>query len=866
MNINTSGGSSSYVNSASSNKGFSGLASGVDTEKMVEQLLSGTQNKIDKQNAVRQQLVWKQEIYRDIISSINSFQSKYFSVGGSSNLLSQSFFNAMGATTSSNHFKVTATSSASVGKTSVAVQRLASVTKLTSGSGVSGKLQGKIDTEAFQDMVEEHLTGERTVTFDVDGTKVEVDFTDIFVKDGKFTDLSESEKNQAIADRINSAMAENDLGETVTAEVKYGKLTMTSLDEKKAISVDEDSSALGLSALGLSASDKSSANTVKHNQTLTSTLAAKSVYSFNVSLDDSQKVVEIDLSKIVDGDGKVDLDQLKNEMQSKIDLAHGAGQITVASNAGDASFELQVSAGRKVMIAGTRGDLEKLGFQNGQSNRIGVSSELKDLYFANGLQGSRFSFSINGKEFEFKDTDAIGDIMAEVNGAGAGVRIVYKPLEDKFVMESTSSGVGHEIRLEQKEGNLLNAMFGSGVDGTLKTGSSVTSGLLTIEVPDPAEGESPTAPVTGDMTLAEAGLSGLVTGGAGDDTKLKDLESLGIGLSFQDGRITFTGSGDAASVGTPELMEKLFGSKTVSLGADATDADGNVLSRGVYERGENALVEIDGILTERSSNSFTVNGLNIELTSVSEETSPGVFKADTIETTRGTDQIMDGIKSFINDYNELIGKLNKLVDQEANYRDYPPLTSAQKKEMSEREIELWEEKAKEGLLRRDSAVDEFLQSMRSVLYTKPDGCSYAIYNLGIQTSDAWEDKGKLVMDADGEVRLRQILESNPDEVLKLFTDSQQGIAVQMNKVITKTANLSSGSPGTLVQIAGVKGRASDKDNDIYDRLKDIDSKIAALKRTYEKEKTRYWNQFNAMESALSNLNAQSSWLMQMLGS
>ena len=62
MDVNST---STYVNKASSNKGFSGLASGMDTESMVEQMLSGTQNKIDKQNATKQQLEWKQEIYRD---------------------------------------------------------------------------------------------------------------------------------------------------------------------------------------------------------------------------------------------------------------------------------------------------------------------------------------------------------------------------------------------------------------------------------------------------------------------------------------------------------------------------------------------------------------------------------------------------------------------------------------------------------------------------------------------------------------------------------------------------------------------------------------------------------------------------------
>ena len=37
--------------------------------------------------------------------------------------------------------------------------------------------------------------------------------------------------------------------------------------------------------------------------------------------------------------------------------------------------------------------------------------------------------------------------------------------------------------------------------------------------------------------------------------------------------------------------------------------------------------------------------------------------------------------------------------REKRYRDFPPLTEKQKEDMEEREIELWEEKAKSGMLR-----------------------------------------------------------------------------------------------------------------------------------------------------------------------
>ena len=118
---------------------------------------------------------------------------------------------------------------------------------------------------------------------------------------------------------------------------------------------------------------------------------------------------------------------------------------------------------------------------------------------------------------------------------------------------------------------------------------------------------------------------------------------------------------------------------------------------------------------------------------------------------------------------------------------------------------------------------------------------------------------------DGEARLRQMIESDPASVMQLFTDSEEGLAVKLNTILDRTAKISSGAPGALVELAGVKGKASEKNNSLNARLQEIDKRIATLKRTYEKEKTRYWKQFNAMEQMIANMNSQSSWLSQQLG-
>ena len=67
-----------YSVSASSTNGIAGLVSGMDTDSMVKEMLSGTQSKIDAQKQLKQQIEWKQEMYREVISGINTFRDKYF--------------------------------------------------------------------------------------------------------------------------------------------------------------------------------------------------------------------------------------------------------------------------------------------------------------------------------------------------------------------------------------------------------------------------------------------------------------------------------------------------------------------------------------------------------------------------------------------------------------------------------------------------------------------------------------------------------------------------------------------------------------------------------------------------------------------
>lgn len=288
-----------------------------------------------------------------------------------------------------------------------------------------------------------------------------------------------------------------------------------------------------------------------------------------------------------------------------------------------------------------------------------------------------------------------------------------------------------------------------------------------------------------------------------------------------------------------------------------SDTSGNLLEvmfGGTPEviSGQNAILEVDGTRIERNTNTFELDGITIELTGTTSATDSPI----NLTTSQDTDKIVNSLKSFVEDYNALIAGLNSRIREDANYKSYPPLTAAQKKEMSDREIELWEEKSKEGLLRNDSNISGLLSSMRTALYSTVEGAGIAIFDIGIETSGNWKDNGKLILD---EEKLKAALTTNADAVQKLFTDSTNGLAVKMQDALKAAANVSSASPGTMVQYAGTKDVLT-TNNTLYHEMKTISDVINRLNQTYEREKTRYWKQFTAMEKALANLNTQSSWL------
>lgn len=272
------------------------------------------------------------------------------------------------------------------------------------------------------------------------------------------------------------------------------------------------------------------------------------------------------------------------------------------------------------------------------------------------------------------------------------------------------------------------------------------------------------------------------------------------------------------------------------------------ISEGTYN-GSNAKLTIEGVSVEKENNTFTIDGITYSL---KDTTSSAVsFSVD-----QDIDSTIEKVKTFVSAYNDLIDQLQTKLAEEIKY-DYDPLTEDQKDEMDDDEIAKWEEAAKSGIIRNDTTISNMLSTMRSAFYTPVSSAGITASSIGL-TTGTWTDQGKITLD---ESVLREALEENADAVASVFSDvssssdgstkfSESGLISRLSTAMSKcTSQLSN------VSISNLNKNISSATTAL-DELKD---------RMAEEEES-YWTKMTNMETALSTLNSQSTWLSAQISS
>ena len=238
---------------------------------------------------------------------------------------------------------------------------------------------------------------------------------------------------------------------------------------------------------------------------------------------------------------------------------------------------------------------------------------------------------------------------------------------------------------------------------------------------------------------------------------------------------------------------------------------------------------------------------------------------------KDSSSVKEALKKFVESYNQLIDDVYSYIGTapatDSNGDKYEPLTDDEKEEMSEDEITKWEEKAKQGVLYNDSTVSTIMSQMRTALYnsvTLDDGSKFGLYSLGIKTSSEYSKHGKLEIDDDA---FDKAFENNQDAIVKLFTDSENGMMAKLNKVMDNAVKSTGKAEtrGTLVKKAGKADSSVTTDSYIYKEMKRMQTRLSELKTRYDDKEEYWWKVFTKMETAMSELNRQTSYISAYLG-
>jgi len=825
-----SGVSNSNANSLYGNRNvLTGLASGMDTESMIENSVKGIRLKMTGISQKQTKLQWKQEAYQSITDKLVQFSRKYTSYTSATNLLSPSFFNKAVTTTSNgaNAACVSATGRTSSNVQIDAVAQLATASRYETSSseilntvlhedgtlkpiiqaGSAINLQGSTDlskvsgtmtlaygsqslslnfgeTETYNN-VDEYVTAIRqklsnqTIAFS-DGSIATADKAiGVSVVDGniKFTD-NKASGNTVYISGVSGKLAETFASTPFNSETKQNTLPMSGMTE------------------------------LKYSAQIMDLTSGKSM---TFTLDGTKKTITLPTKDEITAKGGSADTAFKDLLQDKLTAAFGANKIAVSDQAADPDTNLQL-----------RFTIEK-------GSSLSVSSDVNTTL---GLSKSA-STSL--------DTSKTLGALLGSTGSTLGTLTGGVLLKAEGTVKKQTDG-----SYRDSKGNLVNAggeRLGS--DGNLLYGF--------------------------DLKLNDKVL-GTYTRDTALDSILVDINSnteLGFSVNYSKTTNQFvlnakdTGEGHTLSFGAG-LAQSIFGSSQVAT------------------QGKDAKIKmtVNGSTLEvtRSSNTFDVDGLSVTVKSTFNGSMNGSTPsynspaADpvTFKTTTNADTIVNAVKSMVEDYNAAIKEIHSafstLPAQKANKSRYEPLTDEDKENMTETSIKNYEEKAKQGTLFGDTDLSSLYSKLCSAISpTGTDGTT--LRSIGIST-DYYQGQTTISLD---ETKLRDMLSSNPDAVRDAFTkvagdgSSTNGLMKNL-KTQLDTYAATEGVKGILINKAGSKySAASILKNSIKSQIDSYETERDKWQDQLSTKVDYYTRQFTRLEQLISQMNAQSSQISGLMG-
>ena len=844
--VSSSSSSSSIYGSRSSNI-VSGLVSGLDTESMIEGMVSGIKSKIDTQKQNQQILLWQQEAYRSISDQLVQISTKYTSYTSSTNLMSSTFFQPSIITSLGKNADMISASGSTSSDIQIDKVTQMAKTETISFTGLNGAPNANSDiitgdinkaVDLKGDVEVSNLTGQQ-LSFKY-GNK---EFSITFDSNREYSSLDD------VADEINKQLGNSSItlsdGTSVTmnskieAKVEDGQLKLSLKNGEKetnTLEIKSSSSSSVLKALGLTGGEQLTASNSEltissvdytSQKTVASVLAGSTI---NVTYNGTTATIKLPDEGSAEYDAIFQSNdpagELTSYLQTQFDQAFGYNRVEVTNVASNGKFMPQF----EVVSNATGSDMN--------TNTLTINSGTLNVIGKGGIFGID-----SGASNRVNTSKTLGELY--------GLDEASIEFTDLNAVQN-EDGSGYKL---DENGNKLYALEINGV----KIGEySVDTALETIM----------------------------------NDINKNEKAGVKVSYSTTSNQFVFTskhgGAGGQIAINndnSDNLAAKLFGTVTYKDG-DVTEVRGTTVSG--YSgtefsviQGQDAKMEayINGVKTTLTSgtNTFNIDGFTV--------TANGVFEAAnenervTFDAKVDADKIVDAVKSFVEDYNKVLAEINEQYTTQPDHdNDYKPLTDDQKADMTEKQIEEYEAKAKQGLLFGDSDLGNLSNSLRFVFSNSN------LDKIGVSVSTSYSDKGKITLD---ETKLRSALASDLDAVVEAFTapleqkkvtnadgttswvdDTSSGGAMSRLKIqLDKYAATTGATKGILIEKAGSQySPMALLQNTLQDKIDNYDDVIDSLTDKLNDKIDFYTSKFSKLETLIAQMNSQSSYLSSLGGS
>ena len=442
---------------------LSGLASGMDTESMIENMTQATRIKIAQQNQKKTLLGWKQTAYQGISSQLIEFSKKYMDYQSPTNLLSSAFYDQSIVTSVGKNSALVSASGKTNSKVEInGVKELAtSATHSAQGSLKPGDLVTK-DFDISKELAHSKLAG-GTLSFQYGSTEYTITLS-------KGANLSTPEK---LAEEINKQLSEakisgtdsklgdkisvkaegNQLKFTVTGDAgNEVKLTGAGTTVKEALGLTDDKLKDGIDLTKSFSANVDTAKLTEKQDTAEFLTNKKITFSFNGQKKEVTLLTDAELAELkkISG-GPQKNEKFKELLQKKMDDAFGSGKITVErGNTGALTFKtnadnvLKITGGDEDIV----GENSIFGFQNGDGNRLNLNSSLEKLG-VNFNGKDSMDLVINGVKIgTYKKDATLSQVMRDINAnKEAGINASYSETSNKFVLTSKETGAGSKVEI-----------------------------------------------------------------------------------------------------------------------------------------------------------------------------------------------------------------------------------------------------------------------------------------------------------------------------------------------------------------------------------------------------------------------------------